>query len=84
MLTISVEERCTSVTLGAAGMKILRDVVAGIAGADDERALALEILAVVIAGGMHDLAGKVLQASNVGNVGDAGRRRSPAPHGADA
>ena len=61
--------------LGAARMQILRDVVAAVAGADHDRALALPVLAVVVLAGMQHGAAKIFQAGNVRharNAADAG------------
>ena len=67
-------------------MQVLRDVVAAVAGADHDGALALPALAVVILAGMHHLAGKVLQAGDfrhARNAADAGRQHDMARmHGA--
>jgi hypothetical protein len=47
--------------LRAARGEILRDVVPAVAGADDQRALALPRLAVLILGRMQHRAGEILQ-----------------------
>ena len=62
--------------LGAARIKVLRDIVTAVAGADHERPFALPRLAVLVLAGMHDLSGKVFQGRNVRhvrNAADAGR-----------
>src|SRR4030088_2252408 len=67
-------------------MQILRDVVAAIAGADHDRALALPVLAVVVLAGMHHLALKILDPGDIPhawNAADAGSEHHMARmHGA--
>src|SRR6266702_6889444 len=57
--------------LGAAGAEILRDVVDAVAGADDDGALALPALAVLVAARMQQRAFEIVEGRNVGLVGDA-------------
>src|SRR6202040_3507818 len=68
------------------GTEVLRDVVAAVAGADDDRALALPVLAVIVLAGMHHLAGKIPDAGNIRhawNAADAGGEHDMARmHGA--
>ena len=62
--------------LGPARMQVLRDVVAAVAGADDEDVLALPRLAVVVLAGMQNRAAEVAQCRHVRkvrNAADAGR-----------
>ena len=58
--------------VSAARMQILCDVVAAIAGADDEGPFALPALAVVIPAGMKHCPGKIRQARNLRHIRDAG------------
>ena len=51
--------------VGAAGMQILRDVMAAVAGSDHERLLVFPILTVGVLAGMQHRAGEILQAGDV-------------------
>ena len=67
--------------LGAARIKVLRDIVAAVAGADHQRCVCLPRLAVAILAGMENRAGKILQGRNIRqirNAADAGRHHDMA------
>src|SRR5258708_21518601 len=57
--------------MSAARIKIVRDVVTAVAGADHDRALALPVLAVVVLARMHHGALKIVQAGNLRHARNA-------------
>src|SRR5205823_13874514 len=55
--------------LGPARIEVLRNIVAAVAGADDEGVPALPFLAVNVLAGVQNLAAEVAQRRDVGKVG---------------
>ena len=56
--------------VGTAGLQVLGDVMGTVAGADDQRPLALPVLAIRIVAGVHDRALKHVQSGQVGDDGN--------------
>src|SRR5262245_32431460 len=72
-LDIDDERRATlnQRDLGPARAQILRNIMAAVAGADDENALALPLLTVVVLAGVQDRAAEGPQRRDIGKVRNA-------------